>query len=64
MDISMCLNRECPSRLRCHRYTADSDWLYQSVMNYKPDKDTGKCKSFWDNEGYRKAKRFEDAKEL
>lgn len=50
-DISMCLNKNCPLRMKCYRYTAiPDDW--QSFCGFAPDQ-TGKCDYFWDNAGKR-----------
>lgn len=49
-DISMCANKECPSRASCYRHQASgtrpSD--YQSMMDFKPEPGEDKCESFWD----------------
>jgi len=46
-DITMCLDKECPSRLTCHRFTAtaDSDG-WQSYGRFKRAPDADKCDSF------------------
>lgn len=49
-DISMCLNKNCPLRMKCYRYTAIPDKYWQSFADFAPDQ-TGKCADFWDNTG-------------
>lgn len=48
-DITMCVNKKCPLRMKCHRYTAVPTPYYQSFADYKPV--NGKCDGFWDNKG-------------
>ncbi len=47
-DIAMCLNQDCPSKLKCHRYTAIPSKYWQSYGNFEYVSD--KCNSFIDNE--------------
>ncbi len=56
-DISMCLNKKCPSRSRCHRFTAIETPGYQAYMDFKPGKGKMKCDGFWDNKGYAKGRK-------
>ena len=49
-DISKCENKECPSRLKCYRYTAPANKYRQSYMEYKVPKNRKKCDSFWKRE--------------
>lgn len=52
-DIAMCTNKKCPSRLKCHRFTAQpSGW--QSYTTYTVPKGKKKCESFYDNKGLRR----------
>jgi hypothetical protein len=51
-DISMCRNMTCPSKDKCHRFTAKPSSFWQSYMKYDWDKKTKKCDSFWDNKDY------------
>jgi len=46
-DISMCLNRKCPSRNECYRYRAQPNEWRQSYAAFMDDPETGKCESFW-----------------
>lgn len=50
-DITMCINKECPLRMKCYRFTAVPTLDWQSYAEYKPV--NGKCDSFLDNTGYR-----------
>ena len=52
-DISMCSNQKCPSRKKCHRFTALPDG-WQSYSAFAPEKGKKKCKYFWDNKGLRR----------
>ena len=52
----MCSNQKCPSRLKCHRFTATPDG-WQSYSEFKPVKGQKKCEDFWDNKGYKTFKR-------
>lgn len=47
----MCVNKDCPLRMKCYRFTAVPTPDWQSYAEYKPV--NGKCDSFWDNKGYR-----------
>jgi len=45
-DISMCTNKECPSKEDCWRFQASpSEW--QSYVGHIFDPATGKCSSFY-----------------
>lgn len=44
----MCRNNNCKLKLKCYRYTAIPDKIYQSYSDFKPD-DTGKCEYFYNN---------------
>jgi hypothetical protein len=49
MDITMCMDTRCPSRVLCHRYTAEVD-TYQSFFAKSPrKKGQMRCEEFWDN---------------
>jgi hypothetical protein len=55
-DISMCSNKKCKDRKKCHRYTAMPD-SYQSYIIWdvgKAPKDKKSCGNFWDNKEYEK----------
>ena len=47
-DISMCMNKACPIKGKCHRYTATHSPYRQSYGYFKPKEDGG-CDYFWDN---------------
>jgi len=47
-DISMCANKECPSRDICYRYTATVNPYRQAYSDYEFD-ESGKCSSFTPN---------------
>lgn len=49
-DISMCVNKDCPLRMKCYRYTAIPDKYWQSFSTFQPNAE-GTCDSFWDNTG-------------
>lgn len=48
-DITMCLDKQCPSREDCHRFTAEPRETYQSYAHYQHDH-TDKCFAFWEKE--------------
>lgn len=50
-DITMCVNKECPLRMKCYRFTAIPIPKRQSFTEYTPI--NGKCDGFWDNSGRR-----------
>lgn len=45
-DITMCANRECPSRMSCHRFTAEPS-RRQSFAVFGPNAD--ECGHYWPN---------------
>jgi len=47
-DITMCVARNCPKRLRCYRYTATPSGRGQSWVDYSK-KGMVECEDFWDN---------------
>jgi len=51
-DICMCLDKRCPSRTLCYRFTAEKDKYRQSYFAKSPRK-KGKmrCEEFWSNDG-------------
>ena len=55
-DISMCLNKECPKRNECYRYTAEPNPFRQSYSKFQyQDGDNGfACGEFWDNKPYQR----------
>ena len=48
-DISMCLNKQCEKREKCHRFTARTNATRQSYAKFKHD-ERGECGGFWSNE--------------
>jgi hypothetical protein len=48
-DITMCLDKRCPSRTLCYRFTAPFERRYQSVADFQRRKGCVRCGSFWDN---------------
>jgi len=59
-DIAMCQNEECPSRMKCYRYTAVPDEFRQGYCAFFVKKLRKKCDDFWDNKG--RSNRFESEK--
>ena len=53
-DISMCLNKKCPVKEQCYRFTAKSS-DYQSYSSFEVTSNKG-CKYFWDNSEYKNEK--------
>lgn len=51
LDIAMCLNKNCPLRMKCYRFTAVITPGRQLFMDFKPV--NSKCDGFWDNTGRR-----------
>jgi hypothetical protein len=45
-DISKCLNKDCPLKEKCYRWTAPASY-YQSYADFKPD-ENGECEDFYD----------------
>lgn len=45
-DISMCQNEKCPSRTRCHRFTAKPS-IRQSYFAPQIPKGKLQCEHFW-----------------
>ena len=43
----MCNNTECPSRLKCYRFTALPHEFRQAYANFAPEKGDRKCEYFW-----------------
>lgn len=46
----MCLDHECPMKLKCYRYTAPVNEYRQSYFTDSPRKGD-ECTDFWDNKG-------------
>lgn len=54
-DISMCMNKECPSHNACFRYRAQPHPYRQAYMDFKPKQDDKSCDDYIDvtkNFGY------------
>jgi len=45
-DISMCKNKECPSREKCYRYMAIPSDIWQSYADFKVPARRKKCADF------------------
>lgn len=56
-DITMCQDQLCNRRFSCHRFTAPTDWIYQTVFARTP-RNGDHCEYFWDNEGWSLDKKF------
>ena len=57
MDITCCVNEDCPLKQKCYRATAK--WSEnQSVQKFEYENNKGKitCDWFWDNKKYYKNK--------
>ena len=49
-DISMCNNKQCPSKEYCYRFTAIPNEFRQSYIDFGPEEDgMDKCSYFWPN---------------
>jgi hypothetical protein len=46
-DISMCINRTCPSKLECYRYIATPNPLRQSYARFELKEGEVSCGYFW-----------------
>ena len=44
-DFAMCANRDCPSHLKCYRYTAKPG-MRQSYMDFAPPNKRKRCDDF------------------
>jgi hypothetical protein len=51
-DVSMCMNKECPLKEKCYRFTATPNEHIQSYGMFEPDKE-GKCDYYLNNKGYK-----------
>ena len=47
LDLSLCPNKDCPSRGTCYRYLAYPSEHRQSYSLFKPDK-SGRCATYMD----------------
>ena len=45
-DICMCQQEDCNDKLRCYRYVAPTDGLWQSYFSEDPREKDGTCKYF------------------
>lgn len=45
-DISMCRDKQCPSRLDCYRFTAKPSQFLQSYASFGRDDGADRCVSF------------------
>jgi hypothetical protein len=46
-DISMCLNKNCPSRFCCYRYMAKPSEFRQTYGGFTVPEGKKKCDMFW-----------------
>ena len=53
VDISMCLDDDCPKSEFCYRYTANARSAWQSYMQFTRGEPDGSCSSFMPNKLYR-----------
>lgn len=50
VDICMCMDKQCPSRVLCYRYTAEPSKYGQSYFGKSPrKKDAMRCDEFWED---------------
>lgn len=49
-DISMCTDKDCPSRVHCYRYRARVNQYRQSYM--RPERAGEKCDYYWSTNGW------------
>lgn len=47
-DISKCGNENCPSKLKCYRYTA-TPGMRQAYADFAPEEGQDKCEYFWED---------------
>ncbi len=57
-DIAMCVNKLCPSRYTCHRFTAIPN-SYQSYGGFTVEKGKYFCDYYWDDSNYERREEFE-----
>lgn len=48
-DIAKCGDDECPSRMKCRRFTAPSDTVAQDFVVTDRDDGAERCDYFWPN---------------
>lgn len=44
-DIALCNNKDCPSRLKCKRFTTEPS-MFQWYQDFKPKDEDYKCEFF------------------
>lgn len=61
VDISKCINEECPLKLLCYRYTAKANPHRQAYGSFQFKIVNGKteCEYFWSNKEYRNEREFD-----
>jgi hypothetical protein len=59
-DISMCANKNCPSRKTCYRYLAKPNEQRQSYAIFKQDKDIA-CEYYTSKDGYGRVRELPEA---
>jgi len=45
-DISMCENKDCPSKEKCYRFMAKPSPVWQTYAEFKVEKGKKKCDNF------------------
>ena len=53
-DITLCNNSTCTNKLKCYRYTAVPNELYQSYARFEQEDESGRCEFYWPNKPPRK----------
>jgi len=48
-DISKCGNEDCPSKMKCFRYTVKPNKYRQSYADFSPKEGDDRCEYFWNN---------------
>lgn len=53
-DIAMCKDDECPSQMKCNRYTAVPSKYRQTYGDFRRSPGADFCRMFWSNYGLSK----------
>lgn len=62
-DITMCDNKICKDRFKCHRFTAKPDEYHQSYFLFfdkQIPKSNLECNQFWNNKYFAKERKLYD----
>lgn len=46
-DITMCMNKSCPSKDTCYRFTASPNVMRQSYSAFQVEEGLDKCNHYW-----------------